>query len=124
MIRHAALTALGVICLTLGAIGVFIPIWPTTPFVLLAAGCFSANPRLQAGLMSIKFFGDHVKNYKERTGLTKSNVICSVGFLWTVLILSMLLTQRMWATLLMLSVGVAVTIHVLCMARPKKARQR
>lgn len=112
------LTSLGFLFLALGFIGLFLPVWPTTPFVLVAAACFSVNPKIQSQIMKIDFFREHYENYQNRTGLPRKNVIISLTWLWGLLILSMVLLKSYWGLLLIL-VGVAVTWHILHMAKSR-----
>ncbi len=118
-IKERLLIVIGFMLLLLGIVGLFIPILPTTPLVLLASGCFTSSQRLSSWLKKNQLFGDYITNYKERKGLKKITVIKSLSFLWTMLILSMLMIQSLWSTILLPIIGVAVTIHVLWMARPK-----
>lgn len=112
------LTGLGFLFLALGFIGLFLPVWPTTPFVLAAAACFSVNPKIQSRIMKINFFREHYENYQNRTGLPRKNVIISLTWLWGLLILSMVLVKSYWGLLLIL-VGFGVTWHILHMAKRK-----
>lgn len=112
------LTILGFLFLALGFIGLFLPVWPTTPFVLVAAACFSVNPKIQSKIMKIDFFREHYENYQNRIGLPRKNVIISLTWLWGLLILSMILLRSYWGLLLIL-VGIAVTWHILHMAKRK-----
>lgn len=111
------LIAAGFILLAMGAIGLFLPIWPTTPFVLGAAGCFSGSPRLRAMIMKVGFFRAHIENYQNRRGLSGKVVVSSLVFLWGMLFLSGIVIKELWATLLFLAIGTAVTIHILYMAK-------
>lgn len=118
-LKSRLLIALGFVLLALGTIGIFLPILPTTPFVLAAAGCFSGSARLTGWLHKSRLFSDYIKNYKERTGLKKRTVIISLLFLWAMLGISVAWTQALWAVILMPCIGTAVTVHILYMARPK-----
>jgi len=120
-IKVILLTGCGFLFLGLGAIGLLLPIWPTTPFVLVSAACFSCTPRLRAEIMKIGFFREHIENYESRTGLSRKTVAISLSYLWGMLLLSMLLMQKLHGTLLLLLIGAAVTSHILWMA---KARER
>lgn len=64
--KNALFITLGLLCLTLGALGAFLPILPTTPFALLAAYCFSkGSPKLHAWLLSTKLFGPLIYNWEQ-----------------------------------------------------------
>lgn len=114
------LVFLGFLLLGLGTIGIFLPLLPTTPFVLAAAACFSGNRRLSAWLHKSRFFSDYLTNYRERNGLKKSTVITSLTFLWLMMIVSMVYLKTLWAVVLLPAVGIAVTVHILYMSLPKK----
>lgn len=100
--------------LALGGIGIFFPVLPTTPFVLLAAGCFScSSPKLYGYLLRSKLFGPYVENYRTKQGVPMAAKIRSIVVLWLLLIVSMLSMQKPWLTVLLLVVGTAVTVHLL-----------
>lgn len=59
-------TWLGVLFLALGAVGAVLPLLPTTPFVLLAAGCFArSSPRMHAWLLQSTLFGPVLRNWEQ-----------------------------------------------------------
>lgn len=122
-IKTILLTGLGFLFLGLGAVGLLVPVWPTTPFVLLCAACFSGTPRLRARIMKIAFFREHIENYENRTGLTRKTVAVSLGYLWGMLLLSMLLISKAWVVGLLCAIGAAVTIHILCVARARRGKE-
>jgi len=114
MPKNVILTALGFIFLALGAVGVAIPVMPTTPFVLLAAICFSTgNKKLAAWLEKNRIFGPYIENYRAGTGIDLRLKIASIAFLWIGLTISMLIVQILWVILLLVAVGIGVTIHLL-----------
>lgn len=117
--RALLLTFLGFVSLGLGIIGLVLPVWPTTPFVLVSVSCFSSSPRLKKRLLSIPFLKEQIDNYEKRTGLSAKAVRFNLFWLWGMLLLSVLLIGKIWMTGFLLLVGSAVTIHILWMARPK-----
>jgi uncharacterized membrane protein YbaN (DUF454 family) len=57
----------GVLALLLGVVGIFVPLLPTTPFVLLAAWCFArGSTRCEAWLLQHRLFGPIVRDWRER----------------------------------------------------------
>ena len=118
-IKTMLLTVAGLLLLALGAIGLFLPVLPTTPFVLASAYCLTCNPKLRARIMKIPFFREHIENYQSRKGLPRNTVIRSLVFLWGMLTLSVILMRSGWMALLLAVIGIAVTTHILWIAKPK-----
>jgi len=110
---------IGFLALGLGAIGLLLPVWPTTPFVILAVGCFSATPKIQSKILQIKFFREYYESYTEGQGLRRQTVVVSLSFLWGMLLLSAIIVQKPMIFLILAVVGIAVTIHILWIARPR-----
>lgn len=119
-LKNILLSICGFLLLGIAFVGCFVPILPTTPFILLSTACFTGNPKVRSWILKNKFFSEHLTNYKERTGLKKSTVILSLSFLWAMLFLSMLAMKTFWGTFLLCFVGIAVTIHIVMIAQPKK----
>lgn len=120
--RNVLLTAAGFVLLGIGAVGVVIPVMPTTPFVITAAACFAGNPRMHAWLMKNRFFAEHITNYRQRTGLKKSTIALSLSFLWGMLLVSALVVAKPWVALLLAAVGICVTVHIMLIARPRNKK--
>lgn len=100
--------------LLLGTIGVVIPVLPTTPFVLLASGCFAGgSPTLYSWLANTKYFGEFITNYKTHAGVRKSVKIKALVFLYFMLGLSFFLVKLWYVRVILLVVAAAVTIHIL-----------
>lgn len=77
---------LGWIFVVMAFIGVFLPIWPTTPFALLAAYFFSkGSPRLYAWLISIPKLGSAVEDWNEFGVIsTKAKILASVALIFVI----------------------------------------
>lgn len=117
--KKIILTICGFFMLAVGAVGIFIPILPTTPFVLVAAACFAGNKKTLNWLLKNPLFSDYINNYKNRKGLKKSTVLISLSFLWATLALSALLVKALWFYILASFIALAVTAHLIYMSVPK-----
>jgi len=112
-LKKILLTIAGFVALALGAAGVALPVLPTTPFVLLAAICFSAgNARAHAWLSRSRVFGPYIEHYRTKRGIKLPLKLGSIAFLWAGLGLSMYLTQSLRMYILLGAVGAGVTVHI------------
>jgi uncharacterized protein len=80
MKRHGFL-ALGALLVAIGFIGAFLPILPTTPFLILAAGCFArSSPKLENWLLNHPRFGPVLRNWREHGAIPrKAKVLACLG---------------------------------------------
>jgi len=115
-VRRLLLIVAGFACLAIGLVGIIVPVLPTTPFALLAAACFArSSPRFLAALERSRLFGPFIANYRYGTGITMARKVFTLAVLWTGLIASMALVQRLWITVLLAVIGCGVTAHLLMM---------
>lgn len=121
-IKTFVLTGLGFSFLGLGAVGLFIPVWPTTPFVLASFACFSSSPHMRSRIMTIPIFREYIQNYSSGNGLSIKTILLSLFWLWGMLILSILVIQEVKMTILLIFIGLSVTIHILWISRTKKRK--
>jgi len=115
-VRHL-LRAAGVLCVAIGAVGVVVPLLPTTPFLLLAAACFArSSDRFYSWLMNHRWFGPTIRDYRERRGTTRVVKIVAIAVLWCSIALSASLALNTWPPrIALLVVGVGVTAHLLAL---------
>jgi uncharacterized membrane protein YbaN (DUF454 family) len=123
-VRNLLLAIAGFILLAVGAVGIVVPIWPTTPFIIVAAGCFAATPSLHKFVMKIPFVCEYIRNYEQGTGIPRRTVAISLSFLWVMLAVSSFAVRIAWVICLLAVVGIAVTIHILCVAKPRKKTKK
>ena len=107
--------AVGIIAVGLGAVGVFVPLLPTTPFLLLAAACFiRSSDRLYAWLIRHPWFGSYIRNYREHRAVTLRAKVVTLTLLWGVIGYSAFCVARAWWLRAALgAIAAGVTIHLL-----------
>ncbi|MCL4280211.1 MAG: DUF454 family protein, partial [Ignavibacteriaceae bacterium] len=73
----------GFLLVTIGVIGIFLPVLPTTIFLILASACFiKSSPQANEWLRNHKVLGMYIKNYQDGTGLTIKSKIINISLLW------------------------------------------
>jgi hypothetical protein len=105
----------GIIATGIGILGIFLPLLPTTPFLILAAACFiRSSDRLYTWLITNRIFGEYLKNYLDRKGIPLGVKIITIFLLWiTILLSALLFTDLIWVRILLVIIAVGVTIHLL-----------
>ena len=114
LIRRLLIVA-GTFFVIMGIIGIFLPILPTTPFLLLAAWCYArSSKRFYNWLISNKWFGNYIKNYRECRGVPLKVKILSISFLWITILFSVfLIVVIFWVKIILILIAIGVTIHIL-----------
>ena len=107
--------AAGIVSIGIGMVGVFVPLLPTTPFLLLAAACFvRSSDRLYRWLLGHRWLGPYLRDYRERRAITNRARVVVLLLLWGTLGYSAFgATDSLWVRLALLAVGLGVTVHVL-----------
>ena len=71
--------AFGWSMVVVGIIGAFLPVLPTTPFLLLAAWAFArSSPRLEAWLLNHKTFGSLLRDWRERGAISRKGKVAAL----------------------------------------------
>jgi len=106
--------AAGILSLGLAVAGVFLPVLPTTPFLLLAAAAFArGSPRLEAWMLGHRLFGRMIRDYRERRGIRLGVKIFALSALWVTIGLSAVLAvDHIAARIALVVVAAAVTWHI------------
>lgn len=110
-LMKALLVVCGTICVGLGILGIFLPLMPTTVFLLMAAACYArSSERFHRRLVEHPWLGPYIQQSR---GMTTKQKAVSITVLWLSLIVSMIWTAHLvWLRLLLIAVGVGVTLHV------------
>ena len=104
----------GMISSALGFIGVFMPLLPTTPFLLLAAACFfKGSDRFYNWLLNNRWVGTYIRNYREKKGIPLRIKIKTIVLLWiTIAISAIFFVTNIFVRILLLLIAIGVTIHL------------
>ena len=79
MVKRYMYLLLGWIAVGLGALGIFLPILPTVPFMILAAFCFArSSPRLEAWLVEHEQFGPHIRAWRDHGAISRKGKIMAL----------------------------------------------
>ena len=105
----------GFISLLLGILGIFLPLLPTSPFVVLSAYLFGkSSDRFHFWLINNKIFGNYIKTYQEGKGMSRRSKTKALSSMWTVLFISAIWgTDLLFARIILGVVGASVTIYLL-----------
>ncbi len=114
-IRKIVLIFFGTVFVALGVIGMFLPLVPTTVFLLLAAFCYSrSSEKFHTWLITNRWCGQYIKNYTDGVGMTVRDKVTTISLLWLTLMVSMwIVSERLWLVALLAAIGTGVTIHLL-----------
>ncbi|OEO24226.1 hypothetical protein AX279_20650 [Pseudomonas sp. J237] len=113
LVRYALL-AIGWLSVALGVIGIFLPVLPTTPFLLLAAACFMrSSERFYLWLTSHPHLGPWIRDYLDGEGIPLKGKIYAISLMWLSIGFSCYLVPLFWARTFMLTSAVLVTLYIL-----------
>lgn len=114
MSRHLLAIA-GSICVGLGALGIFLPVLPTTPFLLLAVGCYAkSSNRLYVWLLNHKYLGRYVRAFKVHRAIPLKGKIVAVVLIWSTIGSSVIFfVPYLAAKIVMLLIAAGVTYYIL-----------
>ena len=112
-LRWTLLTA-GFLATALGVLGIFLPVLPTVPFLLLALACFArSSERFYDWLLDHAHFGPIVQPYIDGCGMSRASKGKAITLLWASIILSaFLLVEHVWVRVVLLVIACAVTFYL------------
>lgn len=122
MISKNLLILAGGLCTALGVAGIFLPLLPTTPFLLLAAACYAkSSPHRLQRLLSNRWFGRYLRDYREGRGIPVRIKTWTLSLLWTAIALSAIFaTSLLWVRILLGTIALGVTLHILMLPTTRK----
>ena len=113
-VTRSLLIALGTLSVALGVVGMLLPILPTTPFLLLAAFFYArSSQRFYHWLITNRWFGTYLRNYREGNGIPLKHKVFTLALLWlSIGYAAGFVVTPWWGKLLLLGIAAGVTIHL------------
>ncbi|MBN1525326.1 MAG: YbaN family protein [Spirochaetales bacterium] len=120
-IGKVILIGLGFVFIGLGVLGIFLPLLPTTPFLLLAATCFArSSQKFYQLLIASPVLGKYIKNYHEGNGIPVRVKIFAISVLWTsILFTTVFLFDSIAVRIILPVIALAVSIHIILIRKQK-----
>ncbi len=114
-LKRRLLIAAGTTSAAIGIVGIFVPLLPTTPFLLLAAACYlRSSQKFYGWLLNNRFIGAYLRNYLQGKGMPRKIKIITVLLLWVTITCSIIFAvQGLIIRVLLLVVAIGVSIHIL-----------
>jgi len=107
--------SLGTLSVGLGFVGIFVPVLPTTAFLLLAAWCYArSSERFYNWLLGNRMFGKYLTSYLEGKGVPLKTKILSLSLLWITILSSVVFfVENIYVDLLLIGIAAGVSYHIL-----------
>lgn len=114
----------GSIALVLAILGIFLPLLPTTPFLLLASACYlRGSERMHRWLLAHPLFGDYIRNMQENRGIPLKAKVIAILLMWASMSWSMTMVASIWLKTMLATIGILVTLYLLRMKTLETEKQ-
>lgn len=108
------LLSVGWMAIVLGVIGIFLPLLPTTPFLLLAAGCFArSSARFHHWLLHHKYLGPYIHLYLDGKGIPLKAKFYIISVLWITMAISVYIVPLLAIKVLLIATATCVTVYLI-----------
>ena len=109
-----AILAIGFCATGLGVLGIFLPVLPTVPLLLMAAACFArSSERFHQWLLSHNRLGPMIKSYTSGQGITLRSKVSAIGMIWIVIPVSAFIVHPLWLKYLLVIIAISITLYLL-----------
>jgi len=117
---RSGLLAVGVFSTGLAILGIFLPLVPTVPLLLLAAACFArSSERFHHWLINHRKLGPMIHCYLNGQGIPLRAKITALGLIWFSISISIFVVKPFWLEFLLVIIGLSITLYLLSLATSK-----
>lgn len=112
--KKTAYKTAGCLAVGLGFAGAFLPLLPTTPFLLLAVFCFSrSSPRMNRWLLTNRLFGSYLAAYNSGEGMPRGVKAATIIFMWSgMLFTAFVFIRQGWLQVMLVVIALLVSVHI------------
>lgn len=123
-VRIALYTLCGHTCMALGALGIVLPILPTTPFVILAFGCYmKGSKRFRGMLLRNTYLGPPIREWKRHGAIPVRAKVIAVAMIWLSITWSMYIVPLPPVRWALVAIATAVSLYIVTRPSAKKHRR-
>lgn len=116
---------LGSVTLVIGTIGIFLPILPTTPLLLLTGFFYlRSSEKLHQWLIHHRIFGAYIYSYVTYKAVSLKTKISAISILWLSILFSMYLIDNNWLRLMLGVIAFSVTVYISSLTTLSKEKNR
>ncbi|HYD60747.1 MAG TPA: YbaN family protein [Noviherbaspirillum sp.] len=117
------LNVIGSIAVVLAILGIFLPLLPTTPFLLLASACYlRGSERMHRWLRNHRLFGEYLRNFEDNRALPLRAKVVTLVMLWTSMAYSIFIVKALLLRIMLAAIATGVTIMILRMKTLETSR--
>jgi hypothetical protein len=115
----------GTLSLGMGLVGVVVPGWPTTIFLIIAAVCYArSSQRMYDRIISNRAFGGHVRRFREDGVMPRRAKALALGIMWPFVLFAVLIaipSPVLWARIATLALALVGTAYILWLPSAREA---
>jgi uncharacterized membrane protein YbaN (DUF454 family) len=107
------LISVGLCSTALAVLGIFLPLLPTVPLLLLAAACFArSSERFHRWLLEHRHLGPMVRDYLDGRGIPLRAKVTAIGMIWVTIPISAFFVPIPWVRAFLIGIGLAITVYL------------
>lgn len=108
------LLGVGILATTLAVLGIFLPLLPTVPLLLLAAACFArSSERVHRWLLEHRHLGPILHGYLDGSGIPRRARATALCLIWVTIPASAVLVPLLWIRVLLFAVALGITVYLM-----------
>jgi len=113
-LKRLLFVTFGTLFLGIGIVGIFVPVLPTTPFLLLATSFYArGSKKFYDWLLDSRIFGSYIRHYIDGRGMPLKLKLFTIGLLWMAITLTIIFAvEGFWVRIILVLLAIGVSIHI------------